>query len=54
VIGRSCVYLRSSPTPGAADVGVFQFGGVGWRPVAGDWTGTGHAGIGAIDPATAT
>jgi hypothetical protein len=33
-------------------VGVFQFGGIGWRPVAGDWTGSGHAGIGVVDPAT--
>jgi hypothetical protein len=31
---------------------VFQYGGVGWLPVAGDWAGSGHAGIGGYDPST--
>jgi hypothetical protein len=35
-------------------VGVFRFGGAGWIPVVGDWAGTGHAGIGVIDPSTGT
>jgi hypothetical protein len=47
-------YLRSSATAGPPDVGVFQYGGAGWRPVVGDWAGAGHAGIGAFDPSTGT
>ena len=35
-------------------MGVFRFGGAGWIPVVGDWAGTGHAGIGVIDPSTRT
>jgi hypothetical protein len=46
--------LRSSPTPGFPDVGVFQFGMAGWDAITGDWTGTGHTGIGVFDPSTAT
>jgi lysophospholipase L1-like esterase len=34
--------------------GQFAFGNSGWQAVAGDWQGTGHAGIGAFDPSTAT
>src|SRR5207248_8415905 len=45
-------FLRSSPTPGAPDAGAFQYGGVGWLPVAGDWFGAGRTGIGALDPST--
>jgi hypothetical protein len=33
---------------------VFQYGAPGWLPVAGDWTGSGHAGIGTVDPASMT
>jgi hypothetical protein len=47
-------FLRSSLSAGAPDVGVFRFGGAGFKAVAGDWTGAGHAGIGVFDPATAT
>ena len=39
--------------PGAPDV-VFQFGMPGWVPVAGDWDGGGHTGVGVYDPTTAT
>jgi hypothetical protein len=28
----------------------FQYGGVGWKPVLGDWNGDGTAGPGVIDP----
>jgi lysophospholipase L1-like esterase len=42
-------YLGSGPA-----TAVFQFGGAGWTPLVGDWTGRGHAGIGSFDPATAT
>jgi hypothetical protein len=47
-------YLRSSPTPGNPNVGVFQFGASGWTPLTGDWNGDGTAGIGVYDPSTAT
>jgi hypothetical protein len=47
-------YLRSSATPGAPDAGAFQYGGAGWVPVSGDWSGSGAAGVGAFDPFTAT
>jgi hypothetical protein len=39
---------------GAPDAGQFAFGVAGGIPVAGDWTGTGHLGIGVYDPATTT
>jgi hypothetical protein len=35
-------------------VGDFQFGPVGSIPLVGDWTGSGHLGIGVFDPSTAT
>jgi hypothetical protein len=47
-------YLRSSATAGAPDAGQFAFGGPGWIPLVGDWTGSGTVGIGVFDPATAT
>jgi hypothetical protein len=28
----------------------FPYGGVGWRPVRGDWAGKGWSGFGAVDP----
>ena len=52
-------YLRSEldagPPDGAADPQVtsFQYGAQGWIPVVGDWTGTGHLGIGVFDPTNA-
>jgi hypothetical protein len=50
----STFFLRSTPSAGPADVGIFQFGMPGGIPVVGDWTGTGHTGIGVFDPTTAT
>jgi hypothetical protein len=47
-------YLRSGASPGAADAGSFRYGGSGWLPVSGDWSGAGAAGVGAFDPSTAT
>jgi hypothetical protein len=47
-------YLRNAPSAGAPDAGQFAFGVAGGVPVVGDWTGTGHLGIGVFDPATAT
>jgi VCBS repeat-containing protein len=47
-------YLRSSNSAGPADAGTFGYGEGGWLPVAGDWAGSGHSGIGMFDPATAT
>jgi lysophospholipase L1-like esterase len=50
-------YLRNENSGGSADAtgGVpFTFGLASWIPLVGDWTGTGHAGIGAYDPSTAT
>jgi hypothetical protein len=47
-------YLRNSNSPGPADTTPFRFGAPGWIPLAGDWTGSGHTGIGVFDPATAT
>jgi hypothetical protein len=43
-------YLRNSNTPGSPDIGPFGYGLPGWVPVVGDWTGTGHTGIGMYDP----
>jgi hypothetical protein len=47
-------YLRGSPGPGSPDVPAFQYGGVGWLPVVGDWDANGTTTIGVVDPATAT
>jgi hypothetical protein len=47
-------YLRNENSAGGPDVTPFAFGLSGWIPVTGDWTGSGHTGIGMYDPATAT
>jgi hypothetical protein len=47
-------YLRNSNTPGAPDITPFVYGAPDWVPVAGDWSGTGHSGIGVFDPSTGT
>jgi uncharacterized repeat protein (TIGR01451 family) len=55
-------YLRNEAGPDAPapdegpvpDEGVFQYGLPGWRPVTGDWVGSGATGIGAVDPSTGT
>jgi hypothetical protein len=48
-------YLRNENSAGPADVArPFRFGAPGWVPVVGDWTGTGHTGIGVFDPSTGT
>jgi hypothetical protein len=44
--------LRSTPTPGPADVGTFQFGAP--LPVVGDWNGDGHDDIGTFNIFSAT
>lgn len=46
-------YLRNSNTPGPADT-AFQYGNLGWLPIAGDWDGNGFWSIGLYDPATST
>jgi hypothetical protein len=33
---------------------VFAYGGVGWLPVVGDWTGSGKTTVGVVDPSTMT
>jgi hypothetical protein len=45
-------YLRNSDSAGAPDYTPFQYGGIGWRVVAGDWTGQGASGIGVFDPSS--
>jgi hypothetical protein len=35
-------------------MGVFAYGLPGWRPLVGDFGGSGRSGIGALDEATAT
>jgi parallel beta-helix repeat protein len=47
-------YLRNSNSPGTPDAGQFQYGGVGWIPVVGDWNGDGITTIGVVDPSTMT
>lgn len=47
-------YLNSSASAGSANAGSFQYGGVGWIPVVGDWDGNGTVTIGVYDPSTAT
>jgi hypothetical protein len=43
-------YLRNSNGAGLPDVGPFLYGLSGWQPVAGDWSGSGHTGVGAVAP----
>ena len=45
---------ESTANAGEPDIGTFQYGAPGWIPVIGDWTGSGHTGIGVVDPATMT
>jgi hypothetical protein len=48
-------YLRNENSAGAPDVATpFFFGFSNWIPLAGDWTGTGHTGIGMYDPVSFT
>jgi hypothetical protein len=47
-------YLKDSNTAGAPDIKPFAYGMKSWIPVVGDWTGSGHTGIGVFDPTTAT
>lgn len=32
----------------------FQYGAPGWIPIVGDWNGTGHTGVGVVDPVSMT
>src|SRR5262249_59312117 len=43
--------LCNGTSPGWPGMAPFACGGVGWKPVVGDWSGTGHSGIGVVDPA---
>jgi hypothetical protein len=52
--GSSAWALRNENSPGDPDAGLFLYGLPTWTPLAGDWSGAGHAGIGMYDPATAT
>jgi hypothetical protein len=50
-------YLRNENSPGGPDDtgGVpFAFGFTNWIPLVGDWTGSGHTGIGMFDPTSNT
>jgi hypothetical protein len=49
-------YLRNENSAGGADVTAlpFAFGFANWIPIAGDWTGSGHTGIGMVDPSSNT
>jgi parallel beta-helix repeat protein len=43
-------YLRNENGPGAPDIAPFSFGAAGWKPVVGDWDGSGTDTVGAFDP----
>jgi hypothetical protein len=43
-------YLRNSNGAGAPDVGPFQYGAAGWKPVVGDWDANGTTTVGVFDP----
>jgi hypothetical protein len=47
-------YLHDSNSSGAPTIAPFAFGLPGWQAVVGDWSGSGHTGIGVFDPNTAT
>jgi hypothetical protein len=47
-------YLRNSSNAGPPDLTPFPYGTRGWVPVVGDWSGTGHDGIGMFDRLTGT
>jgi hypothetical protein len=44
-------YLRNSNSAGAPDFTPFPYGGIGWKPVVGDWGGNGTTTVGVCDPA---
>jgi len=52
--GFATWYLRDSNSAGAPDFAPFAYGGAGWIPVVGDWTGKGKTTVGVVDPTTAT
>jgi uncharacterized delta-60 repeat protein len=47
-------YVRQSNPDGTSQVVSFPFGLPGWKPVVGDWNGSGAKGIGVFDPSTGT
>jgi uncharacterized delta-60 repeat protein len=47
-------YLRNLASAGAPSLSPFAYGGKGWIPVVGDWSGDGQKTIGVFDPSTAT
>jgi hypothetical protein len=53
VFEPSAVWSIVSVSP-AATPSVFSFGAPSLKPVVGDWTGSGHSGIGVFDPSTGT
>jgi hypothetical protein len=52
--GTATWYLHNANAFSAPQASPFRYGAPGWEPVAGDWTGPGHAGIGVSDPSTGT
>jgi hypothetical protein len=47
-------FLRNSNSAGAPDIAPFTYGLSGWRPTAGDWSGSGRSTIGVVDPSSDT
>jgi hypothetical protein len=47
-------YLRNSNSSGAPSIAPFQYGGIGWVPLVGNWTGSGQDTIAVVDPSTET
>jgi uncharacterized delta-60 repeat protein len=47
-------YLHNVNASGSPSPDPFQYGGVGWKGIIGDWNGDGVDTIGAFDPGTAT
>ncbi len=47
-------YLNTSNTAGAPGIAPFQYGGVGWDSLTGNWTGSGQDTVAVVDPTTET
>jgi hypothetical protein len=47
-------YLANHTSSGAPDAGQFQYGGIGWFGLVGNWTGSGQETIAVVDPTTET
>jgi hypothetical protein len=47
-------YLNTNNTSGTPTIAPFQYGGIGWDSLTGNWTGSGQDTVAVVDPTTET